>query len=79
MITVGTNQDRRQCVGEKVFYLHEPQHAAHDSSFSYDKWCAKFYLRHTAEVTLMQPYLTAVLGRTFTQCRGFVDTQTLTL
>jgi hypothetical protein len=37
-----------QCVGVNVFCVHEPQHAGHDPSFSYNIWCAKFYLRHTA-------------------------------
>ncbi len=31
----------------RKFPLHEPQHAGHDPSFSYNIWCAKFYLRHT--------------------------------
>jgi hypothetical protein len=38
-----------QCVGVNVFCVHEPQHAGHDPSFSYNIWCAKFYLRHTAK------------------------------
>jgi hypothetical protein len=36
-----------QCVGVNVFCVHEPQHAGYDPSFSYNIWCAKFYLRHT--------------------------------
>jgi hypothetical protein len=39
-----------QCVGVNVFCVHEPQHAGHDPSFSYNIWCAKFYLRHTVAV-----------------------------
>jgi Universal stress protein family len=38
-----------QCVGEMIFCVHEPQYAAQDPSFGYNIWCAKFYLRHTAE------------------------------
>jgi hypothetical protein len=37
-----------QCVGVNVFCEHEPQHAGDDPSFTYNIWCAKFYLRHPA-------------------------------
>ena len=40
-----------QCVGVNVFCVHEPQHAGHDPSFSYNIWCAKFYLRHTPRLS----------------------------
>jgi hypothetical protein len=39
-----------QCVGVIDICVHEPQHAAHDSSFSYNIWCAEFYLRHTVRL-----------------------------
>jgi hypothetical protein len=40
-----------QCVGVNVFCVHEPQHAGHDPLFSYNIWCAKFYLRHTVRLS----------------------------
>jgi len=49
-----------QCVGKNVFCKLEPQHRGHDQSFSYYIWCAKFYLRQAAEVTLKHVRLSRV-------------------
>jgi hypothetical protein len=55
----------QQCVGVIDICVHEPQHAAHDSSFSYNIWCAEFYLRHTVRLStkfLSTKLLTPILA-----------------
>ena len=45
-----------------IFCVHEPQYAAQDSSFGYNIWRAKFYLRHTADMTLYADKDSAVIS-----------------